>query len=83
MLKTEMRFDTKKSGVHNLLLLLLLLLLLFVFVCVTQRIGVYNQHAADQLELSESPVEYLMVSLPLNPLGSMTTICVKVSHNAM
>ena len=27
-----------------------------------QRIGVYNQHAADQLELSESPVEYLMVS---------------------
>jgi ATP-binding cassette subfamily F protein 1 len=24
------------------------------------RIGVYNQHAADQLELSESPVEYLM-----------------------
>lgn len=23
------------------------------------RIGVYNQHAADQLELSESPVEYL------------------------
>ena len=28
-----------------------------------QRIGVYNQHAADQLELSESPVEYLMVIL--------------------
>lgn len=27
------------------------------------RIGVYNQHAADQLELSESPVEYLMVRL--------------------
>ena len=26
-----------------------------------QRIGVYNQHAADQLELSESPVEYLQV----------------------
>ena len=25
------------------------------------RIGVYNQHAADQLVLSESPVEYLMV----------------------
>ena len=25
----------------------------------TQRIGLYNQHAADQLELSKSPVEYL------------------------
>ena len=29
----------------------------------SQRIGVYNQHAADQLELSESPVEYLMVGV--------------------
>ena len=26
-----------------------------------QRIGVYNQHAADQLDLSETAVEYLMV----------------------
>jgi len=29
---------------------------------IVQRIGVYNQHAADQLELTESPVEYLRVS---------------------
>lgn len=29
---------------------------------VLQRIGVYNQHAADQLEMSESSVEYLRVS---------------------
>ena len=26
-----------------------------------QRLGVYNQHAADQLELRETPVEYLQV----------------------
>ena len=39
-----------------------------------QRIGVYNQHAADQLELSESPVEYLRVnSLKLLPTTTTTT----------
>ena len=32
-----------------------------------QRIGLYNQHAADQLELMKSPVEYLMVGSPPPP----------------
>ena len=34
-------------------------LLLLITPILTQRIGLYNQHAADQLELSKSPVEYL------------------------
>ena len=33
--------------------------------CFPQRVGVYNQHAAEQLELSESPVEYLIVCLSI------------------
>ena len=36
------------------------------------RIGVYNQHSADQLTMDESPVEYLQVRVSLFLIGGTT-----------
>ena len=46
-----------------------------------QRLGVYNQHAADQLELKESPVEYLQVVyyVRTTPVHYMNYVCTDLS----